>query len=61
MSNNELEVKIKIGEIEFYAKGQTDDIEAQRLNFINIILPAAVDAIKNSRMPLAYIEARKVL
>ena len=41
MSNNELEVRIKIGEIEFYAKGQTADVEAQRQNFINIILPAA--------------------
>lgn len=55
MSNNELEVKIKIGEIEFYAKGQTADVEKQRQNFTNIILPAAVDAIKNSRMPQAYI------
>lgn len=55
MSNNELEVKIKIGEIEFYAKGQTADVEAQRQNFTNIILPAAVDAIKSSRSSQAYI------
>ena len=55
MSDNELEVKIKIGEIEFYAKGQTADVEAQRQNFTNIILPAAVDAIKSSRSSQAYI------
>lgn len=55
MSSNELEVKIKIGEIEFYAKGQTADVEAQRQNFTSIILPAAVDAIKNSRLSQAYI------
>ena len=55
MSNNELEVKIKIGEIEFYAKGQTADVEAQRQNFTNIILPAAVDAIKSSRTSQTYI------
>ena len=56
MNNNELEVKIKIGEIEFYAKGQTADVEAQRQNFTNIILPAAVDAIKSSKMSQEYIE-----
>ena len=55
MSSNELEVKIKIGEIEFYAKGQTADVETQRQNFTNVILPAAVDAIKNSRSSQAYI------
>ena len=55
MSNNELEVKIKIGEIEFYAKGQTADVEAQRQNFTNIILPAAVDAIKSFRPSQTYI------
>ena len=60
MSNNELEVKIKIGEIEFYAKGQTADVEEQRQNFTNIILPAAVDAIKSSRMTQAYIEEAQV-
>ena len=60
MSSNELEVKIKIGEIEFYAKGQTADVEAQRQNFTSIILPAAVDAIKSSRMSQAYIEEAQV-
>lgn len=60
MSNNELEVKIKIGEIEFYAKGQTADVEAQRQNFTSVILPAAVDAIKSSRMSQAYIEEAQV-
>ena len=59
MSNNELEVKIKIGEIEFYAKGHTADVEEQRQNFTNIILPAAVDAIKSSRMSQTYIEEAK--
>ncbi len=60
MSNNELEVKIKIGEIEFYAKGQAADVEAQRQNFTNIILPAAVDAIKSSRMTQDFIEEAQV-
>lgn len=56
MNNNDLEVKIKIGEIEFYAKGQTADVEAQRQNFTNIILPAAVKAIKNTRASHDYID-----
>ena len=55
MSSNELEVKIKIGEIEFYAKGQTADVEVQRQNFTNSILPAAVDAIKKSKSSQEYI------
>ena len=55
MGSNELEVRIKIGEIEFYAKGQTDDVEAQRQKFTTIILPAAVDAIKSSRSSQTYI------
>lgn len=56
MSNSDLEVKIKIGEIEFYAKGHSSDVEAQRQNFTNIILPAAVEAIKNARSSQVYIE-----
>lgn len=55
MDKRELEVKIKIGEIEFFAKGQADDVEAQRLLFLNNILPAAVDAIRNSRVSQTYI------
>lgn len=55
MNSNELEIKIKIGEIEFYAKGQSADVEAQRQIFTSIVLPAAVDAIKISRASQTYI------
>ena len=55
MNNNELEVKLKIGEIEFYAKGQAGDVEIQRQNFTDIILPAAVEAIKSARGDKAFI------
>ena len=55
MSSNELELKLKIGEIEFYAKGEYDDVEAQRLIFTNSILPAAVNAIKNANSSQAII------
>lgn len=55
MSSNELEVRIKIGEIEFYAKGQTDDVEVQRQKFTTVVLPAAVDIIKTSQSSQSYI------
>ena len=44
----ELEIKIKIGEIEFYAKGEPDDVEIQRQFFINSVLPAAIEVAKTN-------------
>ena len=60
MSNKELELKLKIGEIEFYAKGEYDDVEAQRQIFTNVILPAAVNAIKNAKTSQAIIEEKQM-
>lgn len=38
MSENEIEVRIRIGEVEFYAKGKATDVSKERKNFENNIL-----------------------
>lgn len=52
MTQNEIEVKIKVGEIEFYAKGQPADVKEQSQYFIgdgiNVLL-AIIDTINRSR------------
>ena len=53
--SEDLEIKIKIGEIEFYAKGEPKDVEAQRYSFISCVLPTAVQVLeeaKTMRMPI---------
>lgn len=40
-----LKLKYKVGGIEFEAEGPADAVEQQRLNFMNTVLPAAVDAM----------------
>jgi hypothetical protein len=42
-------VKFKIGEIEFESEGSADVVERERSVFLNMILPAAVDAIVRTR------------
>ena len=42
-------VKFKIGEIEFEAEGSAEVIEREREIFLNSLLPAAVEAVKNTR------------
>lgn len=40
-----LKIKYKIGAIEFEAEGSAEAVEQQRVNFMNAVLPAAVDAM----------------
>lgn len=44
-----LKVKFKIGEIEFEAEGSADEVEKERLEFVQVLLPAAVDAMVRTR------------
>lgn len=43
--NNNLKLEYKVGAIEFRAEGPADAVEQQRINFMNTVLPAAVDAM----------------
>lgn len=43
--NDVLKLKYKVGEIEFEAEGPAEAVEQQRVNFMNVVLPAAVDAM----------------
>ena len=45
-----LKLKYKVGEIEFEAEGPTEAVEQQRVNFMNAVLPAAVNAMVQTRM-----------
>lgn len=47
--DNALKVKFKIGQIEFEAEGKPDDVENQRIAFMETLLPAAVDAMVRTR------------
>ncbi len=40
-----LKLKYKVGGIEFEAEGPTEAVEQQRINFMNAVLPAAVEAM----------------
>lgn len=40
-----LKLKYKVGEIEFEAEGTAEVVEQQRVNFMNVVLPAAVEAM----------------
>lgn len=40
-----LKLRYKVGEIEFEAEGSPETVEKQRINFMNGVLPAAVDAM----------------
>ncbi|MBO5316175.1 MAG: hypothetical protein J6B48_07095 [Clostridia bacterium] len=55
-----LKLKYKVGEIEFEAEGSAEAVEQQRVNFMNAVLPAAVNAMVQTRTVSenrAYIEA----
>ena len=55
-----LKLKYKIGEIEFEAEGSAEAVEQQRVNFMNAVLPAAVQAIVQTHAITerkAYVEA----
>ena len=60
--NDVLKLKYKVGEIEFEAEGSAEAVEQQRINFMNTVLPAAVDAMVRTHTVVeqqAYIEAAK--
>ena len=44
-----LKLKYKVGEIEFEAEGPAEAVEQQRINFMNAVLPAAVNAMVKTR------------
>ena len=50
-----LKLKYKVGEIEFEAEGPADVVEQQRVNFMNAVLPAAVNAMVQTN---AVLESR---
>ena len=61
--DNPLKVKFKIGEIEFEAEGAPEDVEHQRVAFMDTLLPAAVDAMVRTRGVVAerqYLEAQEI-
>ena len=54
-----LKLEYKVGAIEFRAEGPADVVEQQRVNFMNTVLPAAVEAmVRTQATPLLanYIE-----
>ena len=54
-----LKLKYKVGEIEFEAEGPAEVVEQQRVNFMNAVLPAAVEAMVRTQTVVeqpAYIE-----
>lgn len=58
--SNTLKLKLKIGEIEFEAEGPVEAVEQQREIFVNGVLPAAVNAMAQTRTSIeskAYIES----
>ena len=56
-----LKLKYKVGQIEFEAEGPSDAVELQRVNFMNSVLPAAVEAMVRTQTVIEdkhYIEAK---
>ena len=57
--SDSLKLEYKVGAIEFKAEGPADAVEQQRVNFINVVLPAAVEAMARTQVapePTHYIE-----
>lgn len=55
-----LKLEYKVGAIEFKAEGPADVVEQQRVNFMNAVLPAAVEAmVRTQAVPVQahYVEA----
>lgn len=56
-----LKLKYKVGQIEFEAEGSADAVEQQRVNFMNVVLPAAVEAMVRTQTVVddkSYIETK---
>lgn len=49
-----LRLKYKVGEIEFEAEGPAEAVEQQRVNFMNVVLPAAVDAMVRTQAVIEH-------
>ena len=49
-----LKLKYKVGEIEFEAEGPAEAVEQQRVNFMNVVLPAAVDAMVRTQAVIEH-------
>lgn len=59
----QLKVKFKIGEIQFEAEGTPEDVEYQRIAFMDSLFPAAVDAMIRTSGATAtkqYIESKEM-
>lgn len=59
----QLNVKFKIGDIQFEAEGAPEDVEYQRIVFMDTLLPAAIDAMIRTSGAVAtqqYIEAQEI-
>lgn len=57
-----MKLKYRVGEIEFEAEGNPEDVEQQRLNFMDAVLPAAVEAMVKTHTAVGnglYFEAQK--
>ena len=55
-----LKLKYKVGGIEFEAEGSSEAVEQQRINFMNAVLPAAVEAMVRTQTVVEqrpYVEA----
>lgn len=55
-----LKLKYKVGEIEFEAEGPAEAVEQQRINFMNAVLPVAVEAMVRTQAVVEhrpYVEA----
>ena len=49
-----LKLKYEVGEIEFEAEGPAEAVEQQRVNFMNVVLPAAVDAMVRTQAVIEH-------
>lgn len=49
-----LKLKYKVGGIEFEAEGPAEAVEQQRINFMNVVLPAAVDAMVRTQTVIEH-------
>ena len=49
-----LKLKYKVCEIEFEAEGPAEAVEQQRVNFMNVVLPAAVDAMVRTQAVIEH-------
>lgn len=58
-----MKLRYKVGEIEFEVEGNPEDVEQQRLNFMDAVLPAAVEAMVRTHTVTdneSYFESQEV-